>query len=168
MESSNYTPKKRAEFINLPNVIKGKVGSGGLSEAILAKAQELLDEHQMDFTPAAQDYLGALQDAIDIVKSKKAYDPELLLNQMTVPCVELQSHGTMFHFDLVSAISKRIIIFLKSVDAPDEEVLDILNAYHSTIQAIVLGKIYGEGGARGQELLQTLSDACDRYFKQRA
>lgn len=160
--------KKSAEFINLPNIIKGKVGSGGLSEAILAKAQQLLDEHQMDFTPAAQKYLDDLQAVIEVARSGEAGDFSDMVEKITIPCVELQSHGTMFHFDLVSTVSKRIIIFLQDITVLDDEVIEILNAYHSTIRAIVLSKIYGDGGKIGFELLQTLSDACDRYFERKS
>ncbi len=151
----------------MPNIIKGKVGSGGLSDAILAKAQQLLDEHKMDFTPAAQGYLDDLQAAVEVVRSGAGYDAECVLDQMIMPCVELRSHGTMFHFDLVSTISKGMIAFLEKLEAPDDEVIDIVVAYHSTIRAIVSGKIYGDGGQVGTELLQTLSDACGRYFSQK-
>ena len=52
----------------MPNTLKAKVGSGGLSEDILNKAQALLENNTVDFQPLAEMYLTALMKGIDIAK----------------------------------------------------------------------------------------------------
>ena len=38
-------PRRNAEFIKPPNMLKTKVGTGGLSEEILSRAQDLLENN---------------------------------------------------------------------------------------------------------------------------
>ena len=61
----NQTPKRRAEFIKPLNTLKQKVGSGGLSEDILNKAQALLENNTVDFLPLAEMYLEGLMKGIE-------------------------------------------------------------------------------------------------------
>lgn len=162
------TPKKPAEFISLPNIIKGKVGSGGLSEDILNKAQRLMEEHNIDFEPQAEENLETLMDSIKEAKSAASLeekDMPALIAKILSPCIELNSHGSMFRFPLVSEISYIAIRFLKTVQHVDKEILEIFLAYHATARAIIQNKLYGDGGDRGQELIQSLDAACNRYMK---
>jgi len=156
------TEQQEAEFIRLPNYIKSKVGTGGLSESILNKAQQLLEEHSIDFTPQALELLDELEQAL---QSSKTESEENHIREILDPIVQFHSHASMFHFPLVKEISTHIIAFLKSLDHLDKEALEILMAYHTTVKAIILSKIYGDGGERGKELLHSLIDACERYYK---
>ena len=56
----DQVPRRKAEFIKPPNILKAKVGSGGLSEDILNKAQLLLENNTVDFQPLAEIYLNSL------------------------------------------------------------------------------------------------------------
>jgi len=165
MSETDFKIRGKVEFINLPNIIKSKIGTGGLSEAILSKAQELLDEHKMDFTPVAEEHLTVLEHIINTQRQQESPDFQNVLEKIRIPCIELYSNGTMFHFDLVSIISNKIIWFLSQLQSFDDDALDILTAYHTTVKAIILNQVYGDGGQRGDELLQSLNDACDRYLK---
>mgnify|MGYP003624278762 CR=1 FL=1 len=168
---THYNQKqiRRAEFINPPNIIKSKVGSGGLSQSILSKAQILLENNTVDFRPLGEMYLDQLQDGInqaaaDLDKKNGERSTEKLIRQMLYPSMQLKANGGMFHYDLVTVIGDKLVQFLEVIEKPDMEALEIVQAFHTTVRAVLLGQIQGTGGRYGAELLQALDDACHRYF----
>ncbi len=161
----NQIPKRKAEFIRPPNTLKAKVGSGGLSDDILEKAQKLLESNTVDFMPLAEMYLDSLMKGIDLAKNAGSeIDSEYVISCMLYPAMQLKANGGMFHFPLVTQMGDKLIQFLEVIQEADIEATEIVLAFHTTIRAVVLGKIKGDGGVHGQELVRALSDACMRYF----
>lgn len=161
----NQKPRRKAEFIKPPNHLKAKVGTGGLSEEILDKAQTLLENNTVDFFPLAEMYLDALMKGIELAKSgKKDDDKEYIISCMLYPGMQLKANGGMFKYQLVTEIADKLIQFLEVIEEPDIECVEIVLAFHTTMRAVVLGKITGSGGRHGQELLAALTHACTRYF----
>lgn len=166
----NQTPVRRAEFIKPPNILKSKVGTGGLSQNILDKAQTLLENNTVDFRPLGEMYLDQLQEgvnkaAIDVDKPQEERDGEKYIRQMLYPAMQLKANGGMFHYDLVTTIGDKLVQFLEVIEHVDIEALEIVQAFHTTIRAVLLGQIQGSGGRYGSELVQALDDACHRYFQ---
>ncbi len=169
MQHYNQKPKRKAEFITPPNNLKKKVGSGGLSEEILEKAQALLENNTVDFQPLADMYLENLMSGIEYTKNAGSEDDrEYIITTMLYPAMQLKANGGMFHYPLVTTISDRLIQFLEVIEEPDTEAIEIVLAFHTTIHAVVQGKISGDGGKHGTELLSALNDACVRYFEREA
>lgn len=163
----NQSPKRKAEFMIPPNVIKQKVGSGGVSEEILDKAQTLLEQNAVDFTPLAEIYLGQLMGGIHVAKNPpKDVPEESLFASMLYPSVQLKANGKMFHYPLITVMADKLIQFLEVVESPDKEVIEIILAFHTTIQMVVQARIQGDAGAQGRSLLKALDQACNRYFEQ--
>lgn len=163
----NQEPKRKAEFFNPPNKLKEKVGTGGLSEEILMRAQSILDNHNEDFSPLAEDYLQDMQNGIDQARSIKSYDDsnnEEIISHILIPCVQLKSNGTMFHYPLITRIASRFIEFMEVVEGIDNKVLEIAEAFQYTIKLILSEKIKDDGGAQGNALVEELNSACMRYF----
>lgn len=166
MPHFNQTPKRKAEFIPAQRTLKAKVGSGGIADDILEKAQALLENNTVDFMPLAEMYLVSLMKGIDTVKdASPEEDNEFLISNMLYPAMQLKANGGMFHYPLVTGISDRLIQFLEVIDEPDIEAIEIVLAFHTTIRAIIQGKITGDGGAHGEELMRALNKACIRYFE---
>lgn len=162
----NQTPRRRAEFIKPPNVLKSKVGSGGLGDEILAKAQALLENNAVDFQPLAEMYLNALTRGIDKCRNPgRRDDPESLIAGMLYPSMQLKANGGMFHYPLVTVIADKLIQYLEVIEEPDDDALEIVLAFHTTIRAIIISKITGNGGRHGVELINALDAACNRYFE---
>ena len=57
----NQPVKRKAEFIKPIDSLRAKVGYGGLSEAILDKAQTLIENSTVDFQPMAEIYLDTMR-----------------------------------------------------------------------------------------------------------
>lgn len=161
----NQKPKRKAEFIKPPNTLKAKVGSGGLAEEILEKAQKLLEHNTVDFLPLGEMYLSSMMKGIDLAREAGPdTDDEYVIASMLYPSMQLKANGGMFHYPLVTRVADRLIQFLEVIDKPDIEAVEIVMAFHTTLRAIIMGRITGHGGRHGDELLQALNDACMRYF----
>ena len=162
----NQEPRRKAEILRPPNTLKAKVGSGGISEAILDKAQALLENNVVDFQPLADMYMSALMKAIEHAQTNHdKQDTETLIAGMLYPAVQLKANGGMFHYPLVTIMADRLIQYLEVIVEPDLDALEIVLAFHTTLRAVIMGRITGTGGRHGQELLAALNDACMRYFE---
>ncbi|HPQ50363.1 MAG: hypothetical protein KDJ26_08225 [Alphaproteobacteria bacterium] len=163
----NLAPKRKADFHTPPNHLKMKVGYGGLSENILEKAQALLENNTADFRPLGEMYLESMMRGVAAVKAlpEGKTNDERLISAILFPTMQLKANGGMFHYSLVTQISDRLIQFLEVVDEVDQEAIEIIMAFHTTVRAILLGQIRGDGGQRGKDLLNALIDACYRYFE---
>ena len=168
MEHFNRIPRRRAEFIKVPNMLKLKVGSGGLSEEILDKAQKLLEENTQDFAPLGELYLESLANGIEQAKIGSVQEHvEEVMAQMIYPAMQLKANGGMFLYPLITKLADRLIQFLEVIDELDIESIEIIMAYHSSMKAVLHGKISGDGGESARELLTALNQACGRYLDQR-
>lgn len=162
----NRTPVRKAEFIRPPNTLKQKVGKGGLSDDILDKAQKLLEENTVDFEPLANMYMTSLSNGIEMAKGfAPSDDIEEIIATMLYPAMQLKANGGMFNYPLVTRIADKLIQFLEVIVEPEIEAVEIVLAFHTTLTAVVQGKVKGDGGKNGDELLQALTDACMRYFE---
>lgn len=169
MNTEHYkqSRKRKAEFITPPNKLKEKVGGGGLNEDILNKAQALLENNAVDFQPLGEMYLEAMMNGLNYAKraQKNLTDNEALIATILYPAMQLKANGGMFHYPLVTSIADKLIQFLEVIDTPDSEVLEIVLAFHTSIRAVLMGNVKGDGGKYGEELEQALVDACFRYFE---
>ncbi len=162
-------PRRKAEFVTPPNHLKIKVGYGGLTEDILNKAQALLENNTVDFTPLAEMYLDAMMKGIEQARTPNSeISNEQIIASILFPGMQLKANGGMFHYDLVTQISNRFIQFMEAIDTIDIDALEIIIAFHTTIRAIILGRIKGDGGKRGEELMTALVEACQRYFEKKS
>lgn len=165
----NQDKKRNAEFITPPNIIKAKIGEGGLNDAILDRAQAVLENHAVDFKPLAEIYLEQLEYGINHLRVEKTNQAEKIDEEEKVayilfPCVQLKANGTTFHYPLITEIADLFVKFLEVVEAIDDEILELALAFHKTMQIIVLSGIKEDGGKQGKALVQELNNACKRYF----
>lgn len=161
----NQEARRKADFIRPPNLLKAKVGSGGLTDDVLTKAQKLLENTGINFQPLAEMYLQTLEKAIDSARQRGPdFDPEAAITAMLYPAVQLKANGGMFHYPLVTSVADKLVQFLEVLAEPDDDALEIVAAFHTTVRAIVTGRVAGDGGRYGMELMAALSDACLRYF----
>lgn len=165
----NQKPVRNAEFIMPPNIIKAKIGAGGLNESILDRAQQLLESNTVDFAPLAEIYLKNMMLGIETARKELLTKDELTeegkISLILYPCVQLKANGGMFHFPLVTRAADRFVQFIEVVERLDEETLEIAQAFHTAIRVIVASKIKGDGGVQGNALIEELNNACMRYFE---
>jgi hypothetical protein len=159
-------PRRKAEFIQPLNTLRTKVGYGGLTEDILNKAQALVENSSVDFPSMAEMYLATLMRRIDNASNPApGENSEVLIGRLILPAMQLKANGGMFRYPLVTRMSDKLVQFLEVIAEPDRDALEIVRAFHATIRAVLLGRISGDGGKHGADLMEALEAACLRYVE---
>lgn len=159
----NQPQQRKAEFIKPPNRLKAKVGNGGLEQAILEKAQALLENNTMDFQPLAEMHLDMLAEAIENYRNGRVKGEEAI-EAMILPAMQLKAKGSMFGYPLITSIGDNLVNFLEVLIRLDSDAADIITAHKRTMRLIVASRITGPGGKQGEALQKELHEACSRYF----
>lgn len=159
--------RRRAEILFPPNTLKAKVGSGGIDEKLIIKAQKIIEETKVDFLPTGQRYLKSLEEGVSTTKANRGrMDDEGLIATMLYPAMQLKANGGMFGYPLVTAVAARLIRFLEQIHEANDDALEVIHAYIETLKAILL---MGEGNRQVVEHVTdihvALDEACARYFE---
>jgi len=157
---------RNAELLIPPNQLKAKIGSGGIDETVLVKAQELLESNTIDFKPIALMLVDLLHESISDAKAGTVTG-EKAVEGMLYPAMQLKAQGGMFHYPLISEIANILVNFLETVVFVDKDMIDIVVAHKMSMNAVIASQIKGDGGKVGRELRDALLDACARYYKTR-
>lgn len=167
----NQTPRRKAEFIEPPNRLKEKVGTGGVTKQILSKAQDLLESVSVDFPTIAEMHLDSMDSSVRYIRQVRSAGKKIgkkkeeeLIDKLIQPAMQLKAHGGMFKYELVTHIADNMVHFLEVVHRMDDDAMEIIEAHNTTLRAIVHSQISGSGGQKGKALLDELHEACSRYF----
>lgn len=167
----NQPQRRAAKFYSAPNHLKKKVGHGGISEDILKRAEELIENNSEKFDPIAEIQLSRLNQALtefrimaDNADGQSSENIEDVIFSVIYPAVQIKGTGGMFKYPLVTDVADKMVQFLEVIEKPDAESLEILEGFETALRAIVRGHIKDDGGPYGQELLIALNQACLRYF----
>ena len=161
----NQKPRRKANFITPQNKLKQKMGSGGLSQDIINKAQSLIENNTYDFKPDAEEILNRLERTIAQSRQAQDKNQEDIIQQLMFPVMQLKTSGGMFHYNLVTDIADRLVQFLEVVEVISEPELEIVTGFYSTLRAVFAAELHGDGGPQGKQLYNELLHACDRYFE---
>ena len=155
--------EQKARVIKANYILQAKVGTGPLDARKVEACQRVMDNNDVDFAPLAQTYLNQLKITIEKVKTN---DIELqqAIAEMTQPVMELKANAALFKYDLIGNLASVMLSFLEAVKSIDKTVIEIVDAHHKTLTAIILKKMKGDGGVHGKQLEMELRDACKRYF----
>lgn len=159
---------KKHKMYKASAMLKQKIGSGPLSPEIIKRAQRAIDENNVDFTPLGMAFLDQLQNNINVISQN--LDPEKITEQkqlLTEPVMELKANATIFHYSLIGNLASIMLSFLESISKLDEDAISIVQAHHSTLQAIVQNKMKGDGGKNGQVFMKELKQVCARYYSKK-
>ncbi len=160
--------KKKARTIKASRLLQAKVGVGPLvDEKLITRSQKLIDGNEVDFAPMAQEYLSLLQTAIDEAK-KPGRDDKIVLDELVNAVMQIKANATMFDYDLMGGLANVMLNFLETLEAIDNDVIDIVEAHQKTQQMVIGNKMKGGGGEFGRTVTAELKDACKRYFAKKA
>ncbi len=154
---------KKPRVIKANYVLQAKVGSGPLDAKKIEVCEKIMEANTVDFAPMAKIYLDALAAAI-FNAQKGEISLEEARAAMTSPVMELKANAAIFKYNLIGNLANVMLSFLESIKQLDKTVIEIVNAHHKTLTAIILKKMQGDGGVYGKQLEQELRDACRRYF----
>lgn len=156
-------PSDKVRFIKPPNVLKQKVGTGGITQERLEKSQKLIDTVKIDFAPYAQTFLKQM--AAEAKKAHKSNDNfQETKDKLIGPVMQLKANGGMFRYQLVSDVADIALQFLEDVEEINDDALAVIKAHENAIKIIVSNKLTGDGGKEGYALVKELHNASKRYF----
>mgnify|MGYP001628251483 FL=1 len=157
---------KKPKVIKANYMLQAKVGAGPLDAQKVDACQKVIDNNDVDFAPMAKDILDRLANAIDNARTGKT-DLKQAVQEMTEPVMELKANAGLFRYDLIGNLANVMLSFLESVKTMDKTMIEIVDAHHKTLTAIVMKKMQGDGGKYGKQLEQELKDACLRYYQKK-
>lgn len=168
MEETFQDQKKvrHAELLTPPNRLKEKVGTGGIDETVLKKAQTLIETNTVDFKPIATLLLEQLNKTT-VEARTGATTGETAIEAIIYPAMQLKSQGSMFHYPLVTDFSDILVNFLETVESVDQEMLNIVDAHRLSMSIVLSGQITSNNDPAAKDLRTALIDACSRYYKLR-
>lgn len=149
-------------YITPPNVLRQKIGHGGIDALRMERAERFIETNDFDFLPYAREYLSQLERRIS--QSLKTPTPECR-DLLSRPTMELKAGGGMFGYRLMSEIAGVLLDFLESVETLDKDALDIVSIHHKTMTVIATSNLKGPGGKEGRALAEELYAACKRYYR---
>ncbi|MBI1215471.1 MAG: hypothetical protein GC185_06610 [Alphaproteobacteria bacterium] len=157
---------RKASLMDPPNLIKEKVGSGGLNPLLLERAQDVIDNNTVDFAPIGKELLELLGATIKDVQAGKAKGEEAI-SAVIYPAMQLKAQGGMFHYPLMSALADVLVNFLETVETLDEDAMRVIIVHKTAFDHVMRAGIKSEKDAAGQALQSELLKACARYYKSR-
>lgn len=156
--------KKKARFFDPPNILREKIGFGGIEPLRLQRAEEHIETNPVDFTPIAFGIMERLNKILAQTRAGEITGKEAA-DALTRPIMELKASGGMFRYMLVSHIADVVLDFLENIEELNEDVFEIVDAHQNALSVIVTNKLQGGGGKEGLALAEELERACRRYYK---
>lgn len=145
------------------NMLKKKVGQGGFSEAVLVRAQSKIDNNTIDFRPVARDYSQAIAKLLKGLRAASVIDSVEAIELIMYPVMQLRAQGSMFKYPSITKISHVLMDCLDNVTIVDGDVLDLVEGYHKSLNAMIALQIKSENDKAARDLTHALSAACARY-----
>ncbi|MDG1286470.1 MAG: hypothetical protein P8P30_02775 [Rickettsiales bacterium] len=158
--------KEPAKMIRPPNKIKQKMGPAAnvrdlLKPENIEKGQRVIDAHKESFLEWAQE-------DIDVLTQKLS---EILATPMTTQHLEaiiksgehLRDRGGTFGYELISKIAKSLVNYCATIQSPSPEHAIVVSKHIEGLSTVLRGRVEGNGGAIGVELLQGLKQLTDKY-----
>lgn len=147
-------------------MLQQKVGAGPLDQAVVERMQQTIDTNDFDFTAIGMQFLKELQAALAIARDP-AVDMATKKQKLTEPVMQLKANGAIFHYSLIGSLANVMLSFLEAIKDLDKDALDIVQAHHTTLQAIIVKKMRGDGGEVGATMIKELKEACGRYYRKK-
>lgn len=163
---SKNNNNKKVRFIKPPNILKQKVGIGGIDELLLERSQEAINTTEVDFTPYAVEFLRQFSEAAQ--KARTGGDFDGAMESIIIPVMHLKANGGMFRYQLLSDVADIAMQFLDNIEQFNDDSHEVIKAHETTLKVIINSKLKGDGGREGYALIKELDQACQRYYNKYA
>ena len=155
-------PENNVRIIRATNLLRSKIGTGKISPEVIQECQKVIEENDIDFSPLAREFLDSLAQTIRLTRAREISEQQAV-ERMAGCVMQLKANAAVFHYRLVGNLAQVMLGFLESLTHIDDNALEIVDAHHKTLNAIIAKQMKGDGGKHGQELQQELIQACERY-----
>lgn len=161
---AGQSKKRDVKFIRPPNILKQKVGTGGINVDKINKAEEIIGSSESLFPPFAKEMLDVIQGLITDFEARKN-DGEDYIEDIIHPIMDIKANGAMLGYPMASHISDVSLKFLEVIESMNKDALQIIQVTHKALNLIVVQDMKGFDKQVSGALRKELSEACDRYFE---
>lgn len=152
-----------AKIIKASKALQIKIGGPArFDNATIEKCQKILDENNVDFVPLGRKYLKEIQDALESLKTGKT-SAQQIKKQITPVIMQIKATAPVMKYNLVGDLAELLLSFVESIKELDDEAIEILEANHKTLSALLAKNIKGNGGPLGKQLKTELENAFERH-----
>ncbi|MCB1680389.1 MAG: hypothetical protein H6858_05655 [Rhodospirillales bacterium] len=153
---------RKVRIIRANYLLRSKIGTGNISPETIQECQKVIEENEIDFSPLAREFLDDLAETIRKTRSREISESEAVA-RMAECVMQLKANAAIFHYKLVGNLAQVMLGFLESLNHIDANAVEIVEAHHKTLSAIVEKQMRGDGGKYGRQLEEELTHACERY-----
>lgn len=146
----------KVEIIHPPNLLKLKVGSGGVDPQSIARAEAAVAELANSYLDWALEDLASLQKHLAAARA----EPEEAgrhVQALFQTAHDMKGQGATFDYPLVTQIAKYLCHYVEGrLDRDSQPDLAVIAAHVDALAVILRQRMSGDGGAVGQKLSKEL------------
>jgi hypothetical protein len=170
MNKAPTTKPIRVRIYRLRSRLKDKAGGLGKGAETGSFAMEALAAAEAEFEKMAEDYpdwvgsyINSLYSEYEAAKPRAADMRLPNFHRANQLAHELKGQGGTFGYPLITTFGKSLYDLTLGACGTSDNHLEILKAHIDAMQAVVKGRVKGEGGAVGAELARSLEAAIAKY-----
>ena len=138
-------------------------GAGAIPTAALEKAEATFRKMAEDYPDWVSQYLQRLKDEFEAAGAKPPESRSPNFHRINQMAHELKGQGGTFGYPLISTFGKSLFNFTSTGAGTSDAHMEIIKSHVDAMQAVIKGRIAGNGGAIGAELVKTLERAIEKY-----
>jgi len=167
--AANPGKKVKVRYYRFRNALKEKASGGMGGTGPGAIAEEALKAAEAEFVKMAEDYPDWVQTHL-----RKLYEmhgrcvdsPELRhfqFKELRDAAHDLKGQGGTFGYSLISHFGESLYNFAHPREEYNDNHVEIVKSHIDAMKAVIAGRIKGDGGELGKELIDSLHQAFERY-----
>ena len=148
-----------------PNILKAKVGSGGLDASVIKRAEEAVDELKDEFASWMTEDVQRLADARNTYEANRS---QASLGTLYRAAHDLKGQAATFDFPLVARVASSLCKLTDESEQSLEMPLTLIDAHVDAIKVIVRDGIRDAGNSVANVLAEELERQVTAYLKKHA
>lgn len=146
----------KVEIIHPPNLLKLKVGSGGVDPHSLARAEAAVAQLADSYLDWALEDLASLQQHLAAAREEPGA-PSRHVQALFQTAHDMKGQGATFDYPLVTEVAKSLCHYVEGrQDRGSQPELAVIAAHVDALAVILRQRMSGNGGALGQKLSKEL------------
>lgn len=156
--------KAKPKFIAPNKALQKKVGATPFKKESVTKADQFIDENNIDFSPLAKQFLNDMRAALDNAHAGQN-DPHKLVEALTEPVMQLKANAATFKYPLITQLMNVLLNFLETLDALNNDSMKIAELSYGSVKVMLVKKMQNPYDKQGDMLVKEFAKAIARYRK---
>jgi chemotaxis protein histidine kinase CheA len=143
-------------------------GPGAVDEAMLEKAEQVIQNMSEDYLKWVKDDLARLAKAFAVLKSAGGRGPDTAAQLEAIFAVahDIKGQGGSFDYQLMTTVGNQLCRFIEALKGEAEVAdIEVIELHVNALQAVMAQKLKGDGGAIGKKFLAGLEQVIAKRAK---